>query len=380
MTSFYTLKEPTAWAAPPHPWSSTTLDEVEACPRRWQLLRSRWGEHERFPVRPHPAAIEGQIVHEALDRLTRACGKRGNPAPGSALFAEAIAEADFFTGFARAVADWQASLAHHPRPGPPFQLRVNPQELANHAVRLFREQYRPVPGTDARTVEKAPEQPVDLGALLRRKSALSEVRLRHPKLPFIGVLDRVSRAGDGVEVVDFKTGRTRETHRRQLLRYAVLWWRATGDVPVRVCAQYLDGVQTWNVETSTVEAAEEDLKAQLAVLTAILKAQPAAAVPGAGCRTCPVRARCADGWTRAEEDARAAARVDVELIVVSVPGRHGFLARDTASIEVSVVHETAVAPLVPAVGVGQVIRVVDGVWREKGKELEIKAWTEVYAD
>ena len=102
--SFYELQAPTAWADPPSTWSSTSLDDVEACPRRWQLLRSRWGDFERFPVRPHPAAIEGQIVHEALDRLTRACGQRGNPAFGSAEFSAALTDADFFPGFARAYA------------------------------------------------------------------------------------------------------------------------------------------------------------------------------------------------------------------------------------------------------------------------------------
>lgn len=105
--NLYELQEPTEWANPPITWSSTTIDDVEACPRRWQLLRSRWGEHERFPERAHPASIEGQIVHDALDRLTRACGQRGNPAFGSAEFTAALTDADFFPGFARAIAEWQ---------------------------------------------------------------------------------------------------------------------------------------------------------------------------------------------------------------------------------------------------------------------------------
>jgi len=47
--SFYDLQWPTVWAAPPSTWSSTSLDEVEACPRRWQLLRSRWGDFVILP-------------------------------------------------------------------------------------------------------------------------------------------------------------------------------------------------------------------------------------------------------------------------------------------------------------------------------------------
>ena len=378
MSGFYELQAPTHWAAPPEPWSSTTLDDVETCPRRWQLLRSRWGDHERFPIRQHPAAIEGQIVHEALDRLARACGQRGNPGFGTPGFSEAATEADFFGGFAKAVVDWQERLAHHPRPGPPFRLRTSPLELVNRAVRLFKEQYQPGAGSPAGTTKGQSPGPVDLAALVHTKGALSEVRLRHPELPFVGVLDRVFCARDGVEVVDFKTGNASDAHREQLLRYAVLWWRTTDVAPARVTVQYLDGSQTWTVDTPTLVGLEERLAARIAALTDLLATHPAPAAPGTTCRWCSVRARCAQGWALGEEAARADGRGDAELIVASTPSEHGFLARGASGAEVAVVHEASVAGLVPAVGVGQVVRVVDGVRREKGKELELKAWTEVF--
>ena len=214
--SFYELQAPTEWANPPATWSSTTIDDIEACPRRWQLLRSRWGEHDRFPVRPSPAAIEGQIVHDALDRLTRACGQRGNPAFGSAAFAAALVDADFFSGFARAVAEWQQRFTSHPRPGPAFRLRASAEELANRAVRMFREQYKPDGRVASVAAERATEVPADAKSLLRQKRALSEVKLTHPELPFLGILDRRSAQSVGrqVEIVDFKTGKPSEKHRR----------------------------------------------------------------------------------------------------------------------------------------------------------------------
>jgi len=239
--NFYALQEPTEWADPPLTWSSTTIDDVEACPRRWQLLRSRWGEHGRFPVRRSPAAIEGQIVHEALDSLTRACGQRGNPPFGSVEFAAALSDADFFPGFARAVAEWQQRFTSHPRPGPAFRLRASGEELANRAVRMFREQYRPDGRVASVAAERATEAPADVKSLLRRKRALSEVKLTHPALPFLGILDRIQHVSDGVEIVDFKTGKPSERHHRQLQRYALLWWHGTGDAPIRLSAQYLDG-------------------------------------------------------------------------------------------------------------------------------------------
>lgn len=376
--SFYELQAPTAWADPPSTWSSTSLDDVEACPRRWQLLRSRWGDFERFPVRPHPAAIEGQIVHEALDRLTRACGQRGNPAFGSAEFSAALTDADFFPGFARAVAEWQQRLTTHPRPGPAFRLRASGEELANRAVRMFREQYKLDGHLTSQAAERATDTPADVTALLKQKRALSEVKLTHPKLPFLGILDRVQDTGEGVEVVDFKTGKPSDKHRKQLLRYALLWWRKTGDAPVRVSAQYLDGVESWPVTQGALEDVEADLVKKLPLLTDALGTHPAAAKPGTGCHTCAVRARCAAGWAVGEEAALVDGRGDAELVVQAKAGDHGFLALSRTGAEIAVVYEAPVAKLLPEHVEGQVLRVLDGVWKEKRTQLELKAWTEVF--
>ncbi len=376
--NFYALQEPTELADPPLTWSSTTIDDVEACPRRWQLLRSRWGEHGRFPVRPSPAAIEGQIVHEALDSLTRACGQRGNPPFGSVEFAAALSDADFFPGFARAVAEWQQRFTSHPRPGPAFRLRASGEELANRAVRMFREQYRPDGRVASVAAERATEAPADVKSLLRRKRALSEVKLTHPGLPFLGILDRIQHVSDGVEIVDFKTGKPSERHHRQLQRYALLWWRGTGDAPIRLSAQYLDGVESWPVTQGALAEVEADLASKIPLLSDTLQERPAAAKPGPGCHACPVRARCATGWAVAEEAALVDGRGDAELVVSAKAGDHGFIARSRSGAVVAVVYEAPVAKLLPAHVDGQVLRVLDGVWKEKRSQLELKAWTEVF--
>jgi len=377
--SFYDLQEPTEWSDPPSMWSSTSLDDIEACPRRWQLLRSRWGDFKRFPVRLHPAALEGQIVHEALDRLSRACGQRGNPAFGSAEFAAALTDAEFFAGFANAVAEWRARLTSHPRPGLAFRLRTSGEELANRAVRIFREQYRPdlrtAPLAVERTTTKAPG---GMKTLLEHKRALSEIKLTHPDIPFLGVLDRVLLTDEEVEVVDFKTGTPSEKHRKQLLRYALLWWRNTGDAPVRVSAQYLDGVESWSVARGTLEDVETELVKDLPLLADALKMRPAPARPGTNCHSCAVRARCSAGWIAGEEAALADGRGDVELVVAAKAGDHGFLAWSRTGVEIAVVYQAAVARLLPELVDGQVLRILDGVWKEKRTQLEIRPWTEVF--
>mgnify|MGYP002718539457 CR=1 FL=1 len=376
--SFYELQGPTAWADIPSAWSSTSLDEVDGCPRRWQLLRSRWGNFERFPVRPHPAAIEGQIVHEALDRLTRACGQRGNPAFGTAEFSAALNDANFFPGFALAVTEWQERLMTHPRPGPQFRIRASGEELANRAVRMFRDQYKPEGQIASQTVYRATDMPPDVKGLLKQKRALSEVKLMHPKLPFLGILDRVHHTAEGVEIVDFKTGKPSDKHRNQLLRYALLWWRRTGDIPVRVSAQYLDGGESWPTTQEGLEDAEACLVKKLKLLTEALGAHPAAAKPGVGCHTCAVRARCAVGWAVGEEAALVDGRGDAELVVQARAGDHGFFARSRTGAEIAVVYEAPVAKLLPEHVKGQVLRILDGVWMETCTQLELKAWTQVF--
>lgn len=354
------------------------MDEVEACPLRWQLLRSSWGECDRFPLRPSPAAIEGQIVHDALDRLTRACGQRGNPPFGSPEFTAALTEADFFPGFGRATAEWQQRLAVHPRPGPAFRLRATPEDLANRAVRMFREQYTPQGRPVSHTAEGMTGAPANLTSLLEQRRALSEVKLTHPTLPFLGVLDRIQHTPEGVEIVDFKTGKPSDKHLRQLLRYALLWWRATGDAPVRITAQYLDGAASWPATTAALTDVEADLTKKLPLLTEALGTRPAPAKPTAGCQSCPVRARCTVGWTVGEEAALADGRGDAELVVKGKAGEHGFLALGRGGSEVAVVYTAAVAKLMPACADGQRLRVLDGVWHEQRSQLEIKAWTEVF--
>lgn len=376
--SFYELQAPTAWADPPSMLSSTSVDDVEVCPRRWQFLRSRWGGLDRFPVRPHPAAIEGQIVHQALDRLTRACGQRGNPPFGSPEFAAALKDVDFFPGFARAFTEWGHRLMSHPRPGPAFRLRASAEELANRAVRMFREQYKPDGKPASQAAVCSAETPLNVKALLKKKRALSEVKLTHPCLSFFGVLDRVQDTGEGVEVVDFKTGRPSDKHRNQLLRYALLWWRQTGDAPVRVSAQYLDGVESWPVTQGTLEDVEADLVKKLPLLTDALGARPAAAKPGTGCHTCAVRARCAEGWAVGEEAALVDGRGDAELVVKAKAGDHGFIASSRTGAAIAVVYEAPVAKLFPEYVEGQVLRVLEGVWKDRRTQLELKAWTEVF--
>ncbi|MBX3246098.1 MAG: PD-(D/E)XK nuclease family protein [Myxococcales bacterium] len=381
MTSFYQLEAPTSWAAPPDHFSFSSLQAIGACPRKWQLLHSEWGEHGRFPQRPHPKALEGTIVHEGIELLVRALGKRGLPSITSPAFREAVAEVDFWGHFARAVDQWNDRLARHPRSGPFFVLRTPPRELANRAIRLFREQYTPLDAAPRTTgASAAPSSSVEPMQLLEQRGAVSEVEVDHPALPFRGIIDLVELVDGDVQVVDFKTGKRKAEHEMQLKLYGVLWWRRTGFRPARLVVQYLNERSEWRIGEAELLAAERRLEESIDDAKRLLADTPAEARPGEDCGYCPARARCAAGWRayQASLGRPRAGTTDLEVTVSAEPSPNGFLA-ETSGREVNVVYDAAVGQHLPPFEAGSCVRLLDVVVRDEGKTFEVRPWTEVYA-
>ena len=385
--SLYDLKEPTTWAQPPRSYSFSSVQAIRACPRRWQLVRSGWGPFSNFPERPQPAAIEGQIVHDALDLLAREVGRRGRPPIASAGFRAALERCGFWAFFVTQVEEWDQRLASHPRAGPRYVLRTKPRELANQAVCLFRERYRP---GIAQPVDAAvPDLAGAIGgtgastlSLLQARGALSELRLEHPSLPLVGVLDVVALERDrSASVVDFKTGARKPAHEGQLLLYAMLWWRVTGTRPGRAVVQYLDSKWVLSPGQHDLVAAEKSIAKEIGRATDALSVRPAAARPGEECTWCPVRPRCNEGWAWSEKAPRATTNskpIDVEVSVSSKPTPTGFLGTRSNGDEVSLVFDAAVGCGLPAAKTGDRFRIVDAAQGTSAKEIVLLPWTEMY--
>ena len=381
--ALYDLREPTCWASPPATFSFSSLQALRTCPRRWQLLHSTWGPHSRFPERPHPAAIEGQIVHEALDILARELGLCGRPQIASDGFREAVARCGFWDFFASKVAEWNRRFASHPRAGPRYVLRTKPRDLANRAVCLFREQYKPAKGElrVARLAESTSGGPSPL-SLLNARGSLPEVRLEHPSLPVVGVVDVVTLEQDrSTTVVDFKTGARKQGHKEQVLLYALLWWRVTGDQPRKVVVQYLESSWTMSPTEEDLVQTERVIADEIGQARDALTGRPAAARPGPECTWCPVRPRCNEGWSQAERTSFADGRattVDVEVAVASDPTPNGFLGMRANGKEIAVVFDAAVGCDLPPFQNCDRFRIVDAAKRAEGEEIVLLPWTEMY--
>lgn len=390
--SFYELKEPTRWADPPTLFSFSSLQSIRHCPRRWQLINSEWGMYKRFPERPQPSAIEGQIVHEALDMLARELGKCGSPPIGSPEFQTSLERCGFWGFFAKQIEDWNTRLAEYQEVGYRYVLQTKPRDLANKAIRLFRERYQPRQNQTKANVFLSPaltnitSEPGNvLLNLLQEKGMLSELRLEHPSLPVIGIIDLIDFDNSGVTtIVDFKTGTRKTSHEEQLYLYAMLWWRVTENCPAKIVVQYLDTHWEAVIREIDLVAAEEAISNQISEAIISLKQQPASAKTSQDCLYCPVRPRCDEGWafcqkaTQPISDGLKKQQIDLEVIVASLPTSTGFLGTCPNGKTVSVVYNRAVVPALSRLEQGRSFRLVDVVMSGNGEEVEVLPWTKVY--
>jgi len=387
----YQLLGPTAWATPPSSYSYSSLTAIERCPRQWQLAHSRYGDLARFPTRPHPAAVEGEIVHAVLDRLFKTLAVRGMPALGTPSFREGLAKVDVQMSVRQLIVEHERRLAEHPRASA-FRLRTGPQQLVNRVVRLFRGLYQDAvtthrasgfPAGAMRAPQPLPTGPA-LAAIVRERGALSELPLAHPTLPFAGIIDLIwSDRGDPV-ITDFKTGQVQPEHRKQVAYYAILWWRCSGVFPGRAEVRYPDRFVPVPMEEALLIEVEEELRRRLSTVATVLASVPTQAILGEHCKHCDVRQFCEDYWASRNLLSPARKRgagqdttVDVEVTVVGEPSSSGFDALAEGGNVVPVVFRENVASVHGPFAKGERLRILGGQGMEGG-ELEIKPWTEVF--
>lgn len=387
----YQLLGPTAWATPPSAYSYSSLTAIERCPRQWQLAHSRYGDLARFPTRPHPAAVEGEIVHTVLDRLFKALAVRGMPALGTPSFREGLAEVDVQGSVRHLLVEHERTLADHPRAGA-FRLRASPQQLVNQVIRLFRDLYQnavtthrvsDLPAAILRAPKQLPSGPA-LAALLRERRALSELSLFHPNLPFGGIIDLIWTDKEDSVITDFKTGQEKPEHKKQVAYYAILWWRCSGAIPGRAEVRYPDRLVPVALKEALLLEVEDELRRRVNAVATMLDSIPTQAVLGEHCQHCDVRQFCDSYWADRSDlfpgRTRTAVQktsLDVEITVVGEPSGSGFDAQTGNASVFPVVFREDVALVHGPFAKGERLRILGGQAIEAGA-LELRPWTEVF--
>ena len=375
--NIYRLRGPTTWAGPPDVFSHSALADIGECPRRWQLTHSQFGTLQRFPARPRPSSVEGQIIHALLERLFRALAIAGCPQIGSDEFRACVESVDLAGELRRQLQEHERRLSEHPR-GAACRIASTAIDLRNRVIRLFRSEYRA--DGDWRADGRAERIGVTAVALTCAERAgefargPAEIRLEHPSLPFVGVIDLVRYEAGRPVIVDFKTGQAKAEHRGQVRTYALLWLRCRGELPSRAQVRYPSGTVQVAISERDLFAAETELAERISGARTALESAPAPCSPGEQCRWCDVRQYCDDYWTSPQPRAQnAGSFLDVQVAPIGVPSCSGFTARDGVDKEMHVVFDEQCGVLHGPFKAGEVVRVLGAVRQAKNEVRLIEA-------
>ncbi len=283
---------------------------IETCPLQWSLGRATYpGIWARtgYPDRVYTGTVVGQVVHQAIERMTKAVGLAATKTDVSGL----VGLVKVLGGYS-AILDAEsesvaAKLAANPRvatgdrdireelrqrlPGMRLQLQL----FARSALARTSE---PRPG--ART----PAESTETRAIHHGLNA--EVELGDSAGLWRGTADLIRADNHGVEIIDFKTGVAKEEHALQLRLYALLFLADRlvnpGDLPVtKLTLIYGDREIDVAVPSGTDRLAlqsEVDARAMQAQQDVAMKPPEARPSPEA-CGFCAVRQLCPTYWSPA---------------------------------------------------------------------------------
>ena len=142
-------------------------------------------------------------------------------------------------------------------------------------------------------------------------------------VPFLGIVDRLDRAPDGLVVTDYKSGRAPSTRFRddkldQVLLYAAAVAEAEGEAPVRARLVYLGStvVQT-DATPERVGEAVARLRTTWDELHVAAESDTFEPKPGPLCGWCPHVAECAEGRAEVQRrDAEGRMRQDAPALTL----------------------------------------------------------------
>lgn len=336
-------RTPKAWPVAPEWMSFYKLIELEQCPRRFSLRSAAYPDiwsGKGYPTKTTPATLIGHITHRALARLLSELSGAGCQSTSDVA---AVAVLRSLGGYSRLVEDsLQAvisGLGTNPRMAGrlPF-LRLSLDSRTAQMREMLQILARRIRVPDQTT--KIASKSGNFGHRPLPDGSHAEIELRVPQLHWLGIADLIVKEQDGCEIVDFKTGKPAEEHKKQLKTYALLWARDSELNP--------DGLRATKltlVYESAQQSVEPPLLAELAEIETDIrersriaredvgKTPPPTRPKAAICSFCEVRQLCDEYWTIAvqarlrEETGAAIARSDLEVGVLDQVGPHTWNAR-----------------------------------------------------
>jgi hypothetical protein len=305
-------RPPKARPSEPAWMSVSTLLNIEACPRRWSLSLSEYPDiwdRTGYPPKPYLASLAGQVIHEALELITKSLDQAGCSSTYDPKFVTVLRNLGGFTRIVETkIEQLASSLSVNPRAQNTVgqvaaRLRAKLPELRTRLQMLIGKLQIQ---SGERTIQKskvrlAPRMPLSFGMH-------AEVELRADTLRWHGFVDLINLSEEACEIIDFKTGEPNQDHEFQAHVYNLLWsldsdLNPTGRPVDRLLLSYFDNeVEITGLDESTLGSLEDDLVNRTEnALNLISQESPQARPSLHNCRFCPVRQICDDYWIAATQ-------------------------------------------------------------------------------
>jgi hypothetical protein len=318
-------RPPQARPSEPAWMSVSTLLNIEACPRRWSLSLSDYPdiwERSGYPPKPYLATLTGQVIHSALELITKSLDQAGCSSTQDPLFVTVLRN---LGGFTRIVETKIDQLAN--------SLGVNPraQNAMGHIAARLRAR---VPELRMRLQMLIGKLQIHKGERMIQRSKVglarrmplsfgmhAEVELRSDALRWHGFVDLINLSDDACEIIDFKTGEANQDHKFQARVYNLLWSRdsdlnPTGRPLDRLLLSYFDSeVEISALDEFALADLEHDLLNRTKQALNLIRQEPPPALPSfQNCRFCPVRQICDDYWIPANQRTITSERLEQSSI------------------------------------------------------------------
>ena len=300
-------RPPKARPSEPAWMSVSTLLNIEACPRRWSLSLSEYPdiwERIGYPPKPYLATLAGQVIHSALELITKSLDQAGCSSTHDPLFVTVLRNLGGFTRIVETkIEQLTSSLSVNPRAQYTLgqvagRLRAKVPELRTRLQMLIGKLQIQ---SGERIIQKSK---IGLASRTPLSAGMhAEVELRAGTLRWHGYVDLINLSDKACEIIDFKTGEANEDHEFQAHVYNLLWSRdtylnPTGRPVDRLLLSYFDSeVEITALDESALRDLEYDLANRTEEALNLIREEPPLARPSLqNCRFCPVRQICDDYW------------------------------------------------------------------------------------
>lgn len=296
-------------------WSYSTLREIETCPRRYSLKHARYPDlwdKPGYPQIPHPAALFGDIVHDALERIIRALTAAGCETSNSDSAVAVLRGIGGYTVAAKqSLAVQMLRLEGNPRIDDERRERLQQKledrlaeartEIQGYLSRMLLMPNTRGTGDDASSGgdggswERAVRRPLGVGSHPEAVLQADRLRLR-------GRVDLLTVTRGRIDIVDHKTGVENPNHLDQLRFYALLWDQ--DEIANQARTRLGTLTASYPMKQVTIDAPDDEALRSMVESTRsrveaadghVLSDRPVALI-GDHCGMCPVRSVCDEYW------------------------------------------------------------------------------------